>query len=406
MIDAGVESPLDELLASVRSVAASVEVDGFDAQVAARVAEQCAEAEHLLAALRCLATATLQDKALWRREGFRSAAAWMASKTGTAVGPAIATLEMVGRLDGLPLLAAAFRAGLLSEAEAREIADVASEVPEAEAQLLEAAGKLSLRALQEECRRVEAAAIVDEDHRYRRVHRSRCMRSWVDRHGVGHLSARLTPDELARLVVDVDRRRDEMVVDAIRGGWFENLEAHRADALVDLARPDSAAPAGPSSMIHVVVDYDALMRGHTVSGEQCEIPGIGPIPVSVARWLSEDAFLKVIVTKGVDVVGVAHGGRTIPAHLSSALEVRDRKCVVPRCDVRRRLQIDHRDTFGRTQVTKLEDLARLCPWHHHQKTFLGYTYRGGPGTWQWIPPENRDEDLSALRRVITSVRRR
>jgi hypothetical protein len=153
------------------------------------------------------------------------------------------------------------------------------------------------------------------------------------------------------------------------------------------------------------VDYHALMRGHTVPGEQCEIPGIGPIPVTVARRLSEDAFLKVLVTKGVDVVAVAHGGRTIPAHLRSAVEIRDRKCIVPGCDVRRGLQIDHRNAFGRTQVTKLDDLALLCRWHHHKKTFLGYTYRGGPGTWEWVPPENRDEDLSALRRIISSARR-
>jgi hypothetical protein len=158
-------------------------------------------------------------------------------------------------------------------------------------------------------------------------------------------------------------------------------------------------------MLHVVVDYDALVRGHTVTGEQCEIPGVGPVPVTVARQLSGDAILKVLVTKGVDVVAVAHGGYTIPAHLRSALEVRDRKCIVPYCDQRRGLQIDHRNAFGRTRVTRLDDLARLCRWHHHQKTFLGYTYRGGPGAWQWIPPENRDEDLSALRRVITSARR-
>jgi hypothetical protein len=329
----------------------------------------------------------------------------MASKTGTAVAPAIATMEMADHLESLPFLAAAFRAGQVSEAQAREIAAVASDVPEAEAQLLEAAGKLTLRGLREECRRVQAAAILDEDDRYRRVHRSRCMRSWVDRHGVGHVSARLTPDELARLVAEVDRRRDEMVVDAIRGGWFEGLEAHRADALVDLARPDRAAPSGPDTMVHVVVDYDALVRGHTVSGEQSEIPGIGPVPVSVARRLSEDCFLKLLVTKGVDIVAVAHGGRNIPAHVRTAIEVRDDKCVVPRCDVRRRLQIDHRGTFSRTRITSYDELARLCPWHHYQKTFLGYTYRGGPGTWQWIPPENRDEDLSALRRAITGARR-
>src|SRR6266542_6685930 len=120
MFDAGVESLLSEVLVSIRSLVAGVEVDGLEAQDAARLVEECAEAERLLAALRVLATATLANKALWRREGFRSAAAWMASKTGTAVGTAIATMEMAGRLGDLPVVAAAFRAGLLSDEQARE----------------------------------------------------------------------------------------------------------------------------------------------------------------------------------------------------------------------------------------------------------------------------------------------
>src|SRR5688572_29315423 len=221
MFDAGVDSRLDEVFASIRHTVTEVDVEALEAPDAAWLVEQCAEAERLLAAMRVSATATLQDKALWRREGFRSAAAWMAAKRGTAVGPAIASLTMVNQLPDLPVLAAAFRSGQLSEAQAREIAEVASDVNEAEEQLVEAAGKLSLRALQEECRRVEAAATIDEDGRYRRVQRSRSVRSWVDRHGVGRLSARLTPDELARLISEVDRRCDEIVVDGIRGGWFE-----------------------------------------------------------------------------------------------------------------------------------------------------------------------------------------
>ena len=405
MFGAGVDSRLGELVGSVRSLAAEVEFDRLEAQEAARVVELCAEAERLLAALRVLATATLEDKALWRREGFRSAAAWMAAKTGTHVGTAIATMEMAALLTDLPVVAEAFRSGQLSEAQAREIAQAATEAPDAQEQLVEAAGKLSLRSLQEECRRVEAAAARDQDDRYRRVHRGRCVRSWIDRHGVGHMSARGTPDEVARLMTEVDRRCDDMVADAIQGRWFEGRDAHRFDALIDLARPDSAAPAGPDSMIHVVVDYDALTRGHTVAGEQCEIPGFGPIPVALARQMSEDAILKVLLTKGVDVIAVAHAGYTIPAHLRSAIEVRDPKCIVPRCNARRNLQIDHRNTYGRTQITTLEDLGRLCKWHHYQKTFLGYTYRGGPGTWEWIPPENRDQDLGQLKKIITNARR-
>jgi hypothetical protein len=405
MIDAGVEGPLGSVLALVRSVAAGFEVDGLEARDAARVVEQCAETERLLAALRVIAAATLTDKALWRREGFRSVAAWMASKTGSAVGTAIATMEMVEQLDRLPVTEAAFRAGRLSEAQAREIAEAATVAPEAEQQLLEAAGKLSLRGLQEECRSVEAAADVDEDGRYRRVHRQRRYRSWKTRDGFGRISAWVTLDQLARFDAEVGRRYDEIVEDAVRGGWFESVEAHRLDAFLDLARPDSAAPAGPAHMVHVVVDYEALMRGHTVTGEQCEIPGIGPIPVTLARQMSADAFLKVLVTKGVDIVAVAHGGRTIPGHLRSALEIRDPTCIVPRCDIRRGLQIDHRDGYAHSHDTSIDNNARLCRWHHHQKTFCGYTYRGGPGTWQWIPPEDRDIDLSPLRRAITTARR-
>ncbi len=404
MFDAGVD-PLGEELAAVRSLVAGFEVDSLAAHEAAQIVDQCVEAERLLGALRLLAATTLEDKSLWRREGFRSVAHWMASKTGTAVGPAIATMEMVGLLADLPVVAEAFLAGRLSEAQAREIAAVASEVPDAEEQLVEAAGKLSLRSLQEECRRVEAAAAVDEDDRYRQVHRRREIRSWVDRHNVGRMSFRGTPDELARVMAEIDRRTGVIAEGAIRGRWFESWNAHRVDALVEMAMPEGDAPTPPVSMVHVVVDYDALMRGHTVAGERCEIPGIGPIPVTLARQMSEDAILKVLLTRAVDVMAVAHGGYTIPAHLRTALDVRDPKCIVPGCDYHRRLQKDHRNAFGRTRVTKLEDLAHLCPFHHYLKTFCGYTYRGGPGTWEWIPPENRDEDLSELSKVITSARR-
>ena len=404
MFDAGVD-PLDEVLASVRSLVAGFEVDGLAAHEAAAVVERCAEAERLLAWLRVSAAATLEDKALWRREGFRSVAAWMASKTGTAVGPAIATMEMAALLADLPVVAEAFRAGRLSEAQAREIAAVAAEVPGVEEQLVEAAGKLTLRSLQEECRRVEAAAAVDEDDRYRQVHRGRDIRAWVDRHNVGHMSFRGTPDQLALVMGEIDRRTGVIAEGAIRGRWFESWGAHRVDALVEMALPECEAPAPPAGMVHVVVDYEALVRGHTMAGERCEIPGIGPIPVMLARQMAEDCILKVLLAKGVDVMAVAHGGYSIPAHLRTALDVRDPKCIVPGCEYSRRLHKDHRNAFGRTQVTKLEDLAHLCPFHHYLKTFCGYTYRGGPGTWEWIPPENRDEDLSELAKVITSARR-
>jgi len=253
MFDAGVESPLGELLGSVRAVVGAVDVDGLEVPEAVRLVDECAEAERLFAALRVVVGATLEGKAMWRREGYRSVAHWMAAKTGTDVGPAIASLEMVKLLRGLPLLADAFRSGLLSEAQAKEIAEVAAVVPDAEQQLVEAASKLTLGGLREECQRVEAAALTDEDDRHRRVHNKRHTRAWV-RQGVGHFSASMTPDELARFMVGLNARTDDIVEEAIRGRWFESREAHSVDALIDLVRPDSSVPPRPDTTVHVVVE--------------------------------------------------------------------------------------------------------------------------------------------------------
>src|SRR5678816_2769315 len=99
---AGVENPLGPLLALVRSVAGGVAVGELGVPEAAQLVEACAETERVLAALRIVATAGLENSAVWRREGFRSVAAWMAAKTGTAVGPAVKTLEMAKLLDDLP----------------------------------------------------------------------------------------------------------------------------------------------------------------------------------------------------------------------------------------------------------------------------------------------------------------
>ena len=379
-----------DVLARLRPVVGELDVKALDPEPAAELVELAVEIERLGAALRVLATRAVERGDVWRREGFRSAAAWMASKARTPEGPAIATMDMARQLDGLPLVDAAFRAGRLSELQAREIVDAAGEVPEAEADLVEAAEKLSVAGLRNECAKVKATLVENEDHRHRRLRKGRYLRSWMDRDGAVRLSARLTPDEGAMLLAQVDARRDDIIVDAFRGRFYENPEAHRADALVDLvltAGRGAVSGGAPQAMVHVMVDYEALLRGHPVAGERCEIPGLGPIPVSLARRMADDSILKVLVTKGVEITAVAHGGRTIPAHLRTALECRDQKCIVPHCEMRRGLQIDHRDPWSATRDTSLDNLARLCRWHHYQKSHLGYRYRGGPGTWEWIPPD-------------------
>ncbi len=114
------------------------------------------------------------------------------------------------------------------------------------------------------------------------------------------------------------------------------------------------------------------------------------MPAATARALAGDAILKVIVTEGTDVRAVSKTTRTIPTRLRSALEARDRMCVVPACDQTRRLEIDHIAPFADGGPTSLANLARLCRVHHFQKTHLGYLLSGTPGAWTWETPSDQE----------------
>ena len=228
---------------------------------------------------------------------------------------------------------------------------------------------------------------------YERVRATRYLRHWSDGEGAFCLRARLCPDDGAKVLAALDSERRGVFAAARRDGRREPFEAYDADALVALAEKATHGGGGtrngPGAMVHVRIDHAALVRGHCEQGETCDIPGVGPIPVASARALAGDCILKVLVTKGVDVVAVAHGGRTIPAHVRSALEARDPRCVIPGCDVRDRLEIDHLVPFAEGGPSTLDNLARACRFHHYLKTHHGWVLGGRPGAWTWDPPDER-----------------
>ncbi len=156
------------------------------------------------------------------------------------------------------------------------------------------------------------------------------------------------------------------------------------------AGPRSGATGGrdswPRTMVHVRVDHQALVRGRAEAGEVCEIPGVGPIPVEVARRLAVDSILSVLVMDGVDVTAVAHAGRSIPASVRRALEERDPVCVVPGCGLGEGLEIDHIEPFAQGGKTTLANLVRLCHWHHYLKTHHRHRLERDNGSWLWIEP--------------------
>lgn len=370
---------LETATASVRSVVGSIDTNTLLPSDAAKFVDLFAELERLATAGRTIAGRSVEKSRLWLQQGYRTPAQWMASHAQTTVGAAITTIETGRKLDDLPATREAFQAGTLSGFQAAEITDAAAADPEAELCLLDVAKSSTVAALRERCREVIAATNRDAEAD-ERIHRSRYLRHWSDADGAVRLDARLTPDAGARLIAVIQARSRGLLERARRSGSKDRRAAYAADALVSLADGNGTRS---QAIVHVHVDEAAWTRGRVERGERCRISGIGPVSVAAARRLAERGTVKTVLVEGADVRAVAHLGRTIPARLRTALEVRDQTCVVPGCDEHQDLEIDHIVPLAEGGPTHLDNLARLCHWHHALKTHRGWRLAGQPGRWEW-----------------------
>ncbi|MCA1832095.1 MAG: DUF222 domain-containing protein [Actinomycetota bacterium] len=367
-----------DLAGALRAIVGRLDVQSLSGEDAMELAQTCDDIVRIASAGRALASRRVDETRAWRSSGSSSAIAWMADQMGSTLRHAATALNTAELLDELPEVREAFVEGRLSEAQAAEISAAAVIDRSAERELVALAGHATLAALRERSRDVIAAATGDEN-KFERIRRRRYFRSWTDRDGAVRIDGLLAPDDAAPFLAVVKIRTHTLQEDAQRAGERELLEAYAADALVSLVDGNGA----PDAVVHVHISSEAFERGHTIAGETCRIDGVGPISVGAARRLAAGSIVKILESDGTDVRRVAHAGRTIPAKIRTALEARDPHCVVPGCSRRYGLEIDHIVPFAEGGLTRLDNLARLCRWHHAQKTFNGWRLTGLPGEWSW-----------------------
>ena len=194
-------------IATLKSVVADLEPGVCAGPDAVRLMELFVEGEHVCAAGKALATRRVADTGAYRDAGQRSAGHLLAAVSGVSVGAADALVRTVERLDACPGTDKAFRAGQLSEAQAREISYAASQDHSCEGQLLRSAKRRTLKGLKEDCQRVVAASVADDAEWAKRLHDSRAVYRWAEPDGSLRLDARLAPDR-GRAGVQRPRRRD------------------------------------------------------------------------------------------------------------------------------------------------------------------------------------------------------
>jgi len=276
----------------------------------------------------------------------------LASATGTTAGRARDDLATARRLRDLPDTAGVARRGELSPEQTAAIAGAAEADPTAEQTLLGAAGRESLGELRDRCARTRAAADNDPEATRARIHAARRLKRYSTPDGLHHLLASGPADALAGIDAAMRPFLESAFTADRAAGVRETFEARAFDALVAMARaagnpappaptpggappapapgPDGGAPpdrpgpdgggdgpaptpdpdgsggsppgpatppapaparprANPRYRIILRADLAALARGHLTTGEVCEIPGVGPVPVTEVRDLLGDA---------------------------------------------------------------------------------------------------------------------
>ncbi|HZN12627.1 MAG TPA: DUF222 domain-containing protein, partial [Acidimicrobiales bacterium] len=117
--------------------------------------------ERRAAAGRALVADRAASSSDWTRSGHRSPEEWLAAKTGTSYGQAKDLLETSAKLEQLPAVQDAVRAGQLSASQLTTIGPAAT--PTNETRLLKAAAEEAFGGLKRTCTREKAATRSAED---------------------------------------------------------------------------------------------------------------------------------------------------------------------------------------------------------------------------------------------------
>ncbi len=374
-----------------------------------------------------------------------SADDWLARQNGTSKGDAKKAIDTARRMKGLPVTADAFAHGDLSVGEAEAISGAAAVDPTAEQDLVDQAKKThDLADTKDRAAKAKAGARAGEDPAERKK-RLRARRRWneFDEDEMQAIAARFLPEEWARVAPVVDAFARAIFERARKAGITEPSESYRADAVLaalatagehlgialapdpkstttGTAAPaaESAAPAAESTgttgtadpgaestepeseldallkvrpgrvkwNVSVLIDGIALKRGYATAKETCEIVGVGPVDVDWVSRILPEALVDVLVHDLVDIGAHATMTRHRRKAVDNAIRARDRRCVVPGCRRRRRLQADHRHDFAKRGPTSNANLELLCEKHHAEKTNRGARIARTDTEWHWYPP--------------------
>lgn len=270
-------------------------------------------------------------------EGFGSATGWLIALTGEPASVCRFRVGVARALRSMPITREAFASGELSEARVRLLVDCHRTAPAVfardEALLVAQARSLPSRvfpqAMARWLRLADAdGALADADQAFerRRLHVSA---TWA---GMVRLDGDLDPESGSVVMTAVASLAEPAARDPEDG---RSPQQRRADALVEICRRhlDSGdRPLVGGERPHLVVRVElATLVGR---GERLVELATGPVTLEAVRRLACDSVLtRLVAGEGSQPLEVGRRTRVVPAAVRRSLDVRDRGCTHPGCDV-------------------------------------------------------------------------
>ena len=174
----------------------------------------------------------------------------------------------------------------------------------------------------------------------------------------------------------------------------QSHSARRADALVLMAESllasgGASRPAGERNSIVVHVDAEVLSDPDSAGRSELED---GPaLAGESARRLACDASVVRLVEDGAGMpLNVGRKTRSIPPAIYRALNARDCGCSFPGCTARYLVEGHHVKHWAHGGETSLENLVKLCTFHHRLVHEGGYGVRAsGNQKFEFTRPDGR-----------------
>jgi hypothetical protein len=326
------------------------------------------------------AVASFEDGGEWAPDGAQTPVAWIATRCHVPKTEARRQLRLGRAMAHMPVVQKAWSKGDIGTAQVETLVKLRTVVTEEsfgrdEAVLVEAAENLKFEAFLGVAKYWENMADPDgakESDFERQARRNAYLvkdanGNWVGQLTLDPISGAIVSNELARIeqeLFDADwaKAKAELGREPKIGELSRTSANRRADAVVEMATRSASTPADgrrPRPLFSILVGWETLY------GRLCELAGAQVLsPDVLFPWLDVADFERVVFAPGKRVE-VSPTSRFFTGATRRAIELRDRECTHPYCDLPAdQCQIDHIIPWNQGGRTDQENGRVMCGFHN------------------------------------------